>query len=132
MDHDALRSTTFTIFRVVVGFTFSLHGMQKLFGFFGGLGGNGATVHFPNLLWFAGVIELFGGLLILAGFMTRPVALILCGEMAVGYFIAHFPHGFWPIRNGGELAVLYCFAFLYLFGTGAGDWSLDGLISARR
>ena len=76
-------------------------------------------------LWIAGILETFGGLLIVLGLFTRPVALLLCGEMAVAYFRAHFPRGFWPIQNGGELAVLFCFIFLYLFAAGPGPISLD-------
>jgi putative oxidoreductase len=118
-----------SVLRVVVGFTFSLHGMQKLLGFFGGMGGKGATVPFGlSLLWFAGCLELIGGLLILVGLFTSPVAFILCGEMAVAYFKSHFPHGFIPLLNHGELAVLYCFIFLYLCVAGAGPLSLDSLI----
>ena len=111
---------------------FSLHGFQKLFGFFGGLGGGGAKVHFFSLLWLAGFLETFGGLLILLGLLTTPVALVLCGEMAVAYFKQHFPGGFFPIQNRGELAVLYCFVFLYLFSAGAGPLSLDAVIFRRR
>ncbi len=76
-------------------------------------------------------MECFGGLLILLGLFTRPVAFLLCGEMAVAYFRAHFPHGFWPITNGGELAVLYCFIFLYLMTAGAGPLSLDHIIRKK-
>ncbi len=79
----------------------------------------------------AGVLEFFGGLLILFGLFTRPVAFILCGEMAVAYFRSHAPRGFWPIRNGGELAVLYCFIFLYLFAAGGGPISLDRFLRKR-
>jgi putative oxidoreductase len=117
-----------SVLRVVVGFTFSLHGMQKLLGFFGGFGGKGATAPFGSLFWFAGGLELIGGLLILVGLFTSPVAFILCGEMAVAYFKAHLPHGFNPLLNHGELAVLYCFIFLYLCTAGAGPLSLDSLI----
>lgn len=95
------------------------------------MGGHGAVAVFPSQFWFAGVLEFFGGLFIIAGLFTRPVALILCGEMAVAYFTRHFPNGFWPILNGGELAVLYCFIFLYLLATGSGPVSLDGLIWRR-
>jgi len=119
------------VLRVVVGFTFSLHGMQKLLGFFGGFGGKGGTAPFGTLLWFAGALELLGGLLIILGLFTSPVAFILCGEMAVAYFKVHFPHGFLPLRNGGELAVLYCFIFLYLCAAGAGPVSLDSLIRKK-
>lgn len=113
-----------SLLRIFAGFTFSLHGFQKLFGYFGGLG-HGASAHLFSLMGAAGVLETFGGLLILLGLFTRPVAFILCGEMAVAYFKQHAPHGFWPIANGGELAVLYCFIFLILVSAGAGPWSLD-------
>jgi putative oxidoreductase len=121
-----------SVLRIITGFMFSLHGCQKLFGFFGGLGGGGAKVHFFSLMWLAGFLETFGGLLILLGLLTTPVALILCGEMAVAYFKQHFPGGFFPIQNRGELAVLYCFVFLYLFSAGAGPLSLDAVIFRRR
>jgi putative oxidoreductase len=74
----------------------------------------------------AGLFELFGGLLLLVGLFTRPVAFLLSGLMAFAYFIAHAPRGFWPIVNGGELAALYCFVFLYLAAAGGGPWSVDG------
>jgi putative oxidoreductase len=119
-----------SLLRIVAGFTFSLHGFQKLFGFFGGLG-HGARADVFSLLWAAAVLECFGGLLILLGLFTRPVAFLLCGEMAVAYFKQHFPHGFWPISNGGELAVLYCFIFLYLMTAGAGPLSLDRIIRKK-
>lgn len=117
--------------RLVAGFTFSLHGFQKLFGLFGGLGGSGATAAFPSLIWLAGVLEAFGGLLLLLGLFTRPVAFLLCGQMAVAYFTRHAPQGFWPLVNRGELAVLYCFIFLYLFTAGPGPLSLERLFGKR-
>jgi putative oxidoreductase len=117
------------LLRVVAGFMFSLHGMQKVFGFFGGM--NGRAVPVGSLPWIAGVIEVVGGLLIILGLFTSPVAFILSGEMAVAYFVVHFPRGFLPLRNGGEPAVLYCFIFLYLFATGAGPFSLDSLLGRR-
>ena len=120
-----------SVLRLVVGFTFSLHGWQKLLGLFGGMGGKGATAPFGSLIWFAGGLELIGGLLIILGLFTSPVAFILCGEMAVAYFKAHFPHGFLPLVNHGELAVLYCFIFLYLSTAGAGPLSLDCLIRKK-
>jgi len=119
--------------RIVAGFTFSLHGFQKLLGFFGGMGGHGATAPVFSLLWTAGVLETFGGLLLIVGLCTRPVAFVLAGEMAFAYFRMHLPRGLWPIQNGGELAVLYCFVFLYLCTAGPGPLSLDRLFrkSAR-
>jgi putative oxidoreductase len=111
--------------RIVIGFTFSLHGWQKVFGAFGGLGGH--TPPLNSILGAAGVIETIGGALIILGIFTRPVAFLLAGEMAVGYFRTHAPRGLWPITNGGELAVFYCFFFLWLSSAGAGPWSLDRL-----
>ena len=120
-----------SLLRVIVGFTFSLHGMQKLLGLFGGMGGTGAKAHFLSLMWVAGCLETAGGLLILLGLFTTPVAFILCGEMAVAYFTQHYPRGFFPIRNGGKLAVLYCFVYLYLFTAGPGPGSVDVLIRKK-
>jgi putative oxidoreductase len=114
-----------SLLRIVVGFTFSLHGFQKLFGVFGGLGGVGAKAPVLSLLWVAAVLETVGGALMIVGLFTVPVAFILCGEMAVAYFIRHFPRSPWPIVSGGELAVLYCFIFLYFVTAGPGPWSLD-------
>lgn len=121
-----------SLLRIVTGFMFSLHGFQKLFGLFGGVGRGGGGVHFPSLMWVAGCLEAVGGLLILLGLFTFPVALVLSGEMAVAYFKQHFPHGFLPIRNGGELAVLYCFIFLYFCAAGAGPLSLDTILRRSR
>ena len=120
-----------SLLRIVAGFTFSLHGMQKLLGFFGGMNGKGGTVAFGSLFWIAGGLELIGGLLLVLGLFTSPVAFVLCGEMAVAYFKAHFPHGFFPLANHGELAVLYCFLFLYLWTAGAGPLSLDSLVRKK-
>jgi putative oxidoreductase len=114
-----------SIARIILGFTFSMHGWQKAFGAFGGLGGS--TPPLASMLGAAGVIETIGGALIMLGIFTRPVAFLLAGEMAVGYFRTHAPRGFWPISNGGELAVIYCFFFLWLSAAGGGPWSLDRL-----
>jgi len=127
----SLEPRALSVLRIIAGCTFSLHGFQKLFGAFGGLGGQGGTAAFGSLLWTAAVLECFGGLLILLGLFTRPVAFLLCGEMAVAYFTAHAPRGFWPVLNGGELAVLYCFIFLYLSIAGPGPVSLDRLIRKK-
>jgi putative oxidoreductase len=127
-----IQDVLLSVLRVVTGFLYMEHGVQKLFGWLGGMGGSGATASFPHLLWFAGVLETFGGLLVLAGLLTRPAAFILCGQMAVGYFMFHSPGGFWPILNRGELAALYCFVFLYLAAAGGGTWSLDRLLFGKR
>ena len=103
---------------------------MKLFGWFGGMPGPPGPL--PPLMLVAGIIEFFGGLLILLGLFTRPVAFLASGEMAFAYFMGHFPHGFWPIQNHGEPAVLFCFIYLFLWGNGAGPWSLDHMIARRR
>jgi putative oxidoreductase len=121
-----------SLLRIVIGFTFILHGAQKLFGLFGGIGGHGQKAMLLSLFGLAGVLEFYGGLLIILGLFTRPVAFILAGEMAFVYFRMHAPRGFWPINNGGELAVHYCFIFLYLVVAGPGNLSLDALIRRRR
>ena len=120
-----------SLLRFVSGFTFACHGAQKILGLFGGMGGHGARVALFSFVWFGGILELVGGILILLGLLTRPTAFILCGEMAVAYFRSHAPRGFLPLQNGGELAVLYCFLFLYLFTVGAGPLSLDAVIRRR-
>ena|SRR5215472_5997105 len=116
-----------SLLRFVVGCTFSEHGFQKLFGLFGGH----RQTHLFSLFGLAGVLECFGGLLLILGLFTVPVAFLLSGEMAVAYFKAHFPNGYIPIQNGGELAVVYCFVFLYLFVAGGGPVSLDRLIRKK-
>jgi putative oxidoreductase len=117
--------------RIITGFVFALHGYQKLFGWFGGLGGHGRTAPIFSLLWVAAIIESVLAPFIVVGLFTRPVAFLLCGEMAVAYFSQHAPHGFWPITNGGELAVLYCFIFLFLVSNGAGPFSLDRAVRKK-
>jgi putative oxidoreductase len=118
-----------SLMRVMVGFTFSLHGWQKFFGMFGGMGGGRADL--SSMLGVAGVLETFGGALIILGLFTQPVAFLLSGEMAVGYFRTHAPRGWVPLTNGGELAVFYCFFFLWLSSTGAGRVSLDRLFGRK-
>lgn len=108
--------------RIVASVLFIQTGGLKLFGWFGGLP---PGVELTPLLTIAGILEVFGGAAMLLGFFTRPVAFILAGEMAVAYFLGHFPQGFWPIQNHGESAVLYCFIWLYFSAAGAGPWSLD-------
>jgi len=119
---------TKNLLRIVTGLMFWQHGAQKLFGM---LGGNAveAWISFPRGI--AGVLEFFGGLMILFGLFTRPVAFLLSGQMAVAFFMAHLPQGFWPIQNGGELAVLYSFIFLFIFAAGGGDFSIDGLLKKK-
>ena len=121
------REWALTLLRIIAGFLFMPHGAQKLFGWFGGMGGTGASAAFPGLMWVAGVLEFFGGLGIFLGVFTRPVALVLSGQMAVAYFMAHASRGFWPLLNRGELAVLYCFIFLLLAAAGGGPYALERL-----
>jgi putative oxidoreductase len=108
---------------------FSLHGWQKLFGWFGGIGGH--AIPPTSMLGAAGLIETVGGALIILGLFTQPAAFILAGEMCVGYFRTHAPNGFWPLKNGGELAVFYAFYYLWLSSSGAGPWSLDRLLKRK-
>ena len=114
----------YAIMRIVIGLLFFCHGAQKVFGLFGGI--NGAPVPLASLFGVAGVLELILGALITVGWLTGYAAFLASGEMAAAYFIGHFPHGFWPIQNNGELAVFYCFMFLYMATQGAGIWSVDG------
>lgn len=114
-----------SVLRIIAGFLFMVHGAQKLFGFPVPMPGGAPSL--KSLIGVAGILEFFGGLLILLGLFTRPVAFILSGMMAVAYFMAHAPGGFWPLMNRGELSVLYCFIFLYLAAAGGGMWSIDRL-----
>jgi putative oxidoreductase len=116
-----------SILRIVLGLLYMQHGLFKIFGF-----PPGPTPAKPYVLMslvpgLAGLLELIGGALVAIGLFTRIVAFILSGEMAFAYFMAHAPRAFYPYSNGGELAVLYCFAFLYLAFAGGGPWSLDAL-----
>ena len=120
---------THALLRIVSGSLFFDAGALKLLGWFGGMP---AGVPMTPLLYAAGTIEMTCGTLILLGLFTRPAAFIASGEMAFAYFIGHFPHGFWPIQNHGEPAVLFCFIFLFLWGNGAGPFSLDAWLRSRR
>jgi putative oxidoreductase len=115
-----------SVLRIILGLLFLEHGLAKLFDF----------PHPPNHVPYAlftvnpglqGLLELVGGFLLALGLFTRPVAFVLAGDMAVAYFIAHSPRGFFPLLNGGELAIVYCFVFLYFWFAGGGEWSLDRL-----
>jgi putative oxidoreductase len=116
-----------SVLRAVTGLIFAQHGLAKILDF----------PHTPNHVPYniatlvpgvSGLLEAFGGLLLVFGLFTRPVAFLLCGEMAVAYFMSHAPRNFFPIVNGGSLALMYCFVFLYLFVAGGGEWSLDRLL----
>ena len=113
----------YALLRIMAGLAFAQHGAQKLFGVLG------ASQAVPLLTQFglAGIIEFVGGLMIALGLFTGPVSFVAAGEMGWAYFQQHFPRGHWPIQNGGELAVLYCFIFLYLSAVGSGKLSIDGI-----
>jgi putative oxidoreductase len=123
----------YALLRIVAGLLFACHGAQKLFGVFGGIGGQpGTTVPLYSLMGLAGGIEFVGGLCIAVGLLTGYAAFIASGEMAMAYFTAHVPRSFWPIENKGELAVLYCFLFLYMAARGSGIWSLERRLHSVR
>ena len=121
-----LASATHALFRIGVALLFMLHGLQKLFGLFGG-----RQVALGSMMGAAGVIELVGGLLVLLGLWVRPVAVIIALEMVAAFAIAHAPKGGLPLQNGGELALLYALAFVFLVGNGAGPLSLDAALWRR-
>jgi putative oxidoreductase len=124
----ALTPWALSVVRIVVGLLFLEHGTSKYLGF--------PAEHRPleplSMSGAGGLLELFGGALIVLGLFTRPVAFLLSGEMAVAYFYAHFPRNFFPVINGGDAAILYCFVFLYLIFAGGGPWSLDALLARGR
>ena len=120
------------LFRIVIGLLFACHGAMSLFGAFGGVDGNGATAEtgaWPN--WYAAVIELVGGSLVLLGLGTRAAAFIASGAMAYAYFKVHQPQALWPIENKGEGAAMYCWSMFLLVFTGSGAFGLDRLFANR-
>jgi putative oxidoreductase len=118
-----------SILRIVAALIFMEHGTQKLLGF---PPSDRPAPELLSLSWVAGVLELFGGALLALGLFTRPVAFILSGEMAFAYWMAHAPDSFFPVNNGGDAAILYCFVFLYLAAAGGGAWSLDNAMRGQR
>ena len=116
-----------SVLRIVAAFLFIQFGTAKWFAFPAAVMPGGGTAPFGSLVWFAAVLEVVGGSLLLLGLLTRPVAFILAGEMAFAYFIGHAPNGFWPVLNQGHPAILFCFVFLYLSAAGPGPWSLDAM-----
>jgi putative oxidoreductase len=116
----------YTLLRIVAGLLFACHGAQKLFGAFGG-----QVMTSNPMMLAAGIIEFAGGLLIAVGFLTSWAAFLASGQMAVAYFMVHAKGGFWPIVNKGELAVLFCFLFLYIAARGAGPYSVDAAMRKR-
>jgi putative oxidoreductase len=136
LDEGAVRTTSLAplaqgVLRIVTGFLFFQHGYPKLIGALPGSGEPSDPAVLLSLLGLSGVLEVVGGTLMMLGLFTRPVAFVLCGEMAVAYFKAHAPRGFWPGSNRGELAALYCFVYLFFAAAGPGRWALDGLRRAR-
>jgi putative oxidoreductase len=125
---DRHRSAILSVARVGLGLLFVQHGVQKLFGWLGGMGAPGQSVPLFSQLGLAGALELVGGLLIAVGLLSRPVALLLAGEMVVAFLLAHAPQGGFPSQNGGELALLYLVGFLYVAAAGPGRWSVDGAL----
>ncbi|MBK6315425.1 MAG: DoxX family protein [Blastocatellia bacterium] len=117
-----------SLMRIILAFLFTAHGSQKLFNL---PPGKMPTPELVSIVGLAGVLEFGGGVLLLIGLFTRPVAFLLSGTMAVAYFMAHAKQGFLPIVNGGELAVVYCWVFLYLAAAGGGPWSVDALMGQR-
>lgn len=117
----------YAILRIVAGLMFAMHGSQKLFGYPGG----DDPVPLASMMGVAGVIELVGGIMIALGFLASVAAFIASGEMAVAFFMAHAPQGWNPLVNQGEVAVLYCFLFLYIAARGSGIWSVDSLMNRR-
>ena len=118
--------------RIVAAFLLVQFGTAKLFAFPAAIIPSGGTAPIASLAGVAGVLETFGGALLLIGLFTRPVAFLLSGEMAFAYFIAHAPRGFWPVLNQGHPAILFCFAWLYFSAAGAGPWSLDATLRKWR
>lgn len=118
-----------SVVRIISAFLFMQHGAQKLFGFPAEQRG---PFELFSLSGTAGVLELFGGFLLLIGLFTRPVAFVLSGLMAFAYFIAHAPRDFWPLNNGGELATMFSFVFLYFVFAGGGSWSVDAICKRNK
>ena len=121
------QAVSLNLLRIIAGFLLLQHGLQKLFGLLGR-----DAVELASLSGLAGALEFFGGIALIVGLGTKPVAFILSGQLAVAYFMAHAARGFWPIVNRGELAVLYSFVFLFLSASGGGDFSVDGLLRERK
>jgi putative oxidoreductase len=119
-----------SLLRIISALLFMEHGLMKLFHF--PAPQPGAPDPLPPMLLAAAWLEVIGGALLVLGLFTRPVAFVLAGQMAVAYFMAHFPQGFWPALNGGDGAILFCFIFLYLVFAGPGPWSLDAVVRKRR
>jgi putative oxidoreductase len=128
MDTHRFSGPIWSLFRIVIGLLFTLHGAGTVLGLFGGNQGSGKAIPvgaWPG--WWAGLIQLVCGLLVLIGLFTRPAAILASGSMAYAYFTVHMPHGLYPAQNGGDNAALFCWAFLAIAVLGAGPWSLDAM-----
>jgi len=132
MNMDRATQITYFLLRVVSGFLFAQSGAVIMLGWFGGMPGMPSPPPMMSQTWIGGILELVGGLAIMLGLFTRPVAFILSGMMAVAYWQFHAPNGGWPLQNQGIPAVLFCFIFLYMAARGGGDWSLDALLRRKR
>ncbi|MCG5460758.1 DoxX family protein [Micromonospora sp. NPDC053740] len=133
MNVSRLGGPTLSLFRIVIGLLFTLHGLSSVFGLFGGNPMTGKAVPlgtWPG--WWAALIQLVCGVLVLVGFFTRPAALLASGSMAYAYFVVHQPDALLPLHNGGERAALFCWAFLLVAALGPGAWALDTLLARRR
>jgi putative oxidoreductase len=122
-----------TLFRIVLGLLFAIHGASSLFGVFGGSRGSGEAIAvgtWPG--WWAALIQFVGGLLVIAGLGTRVVAIICSGSMAYAYFVVHQPDALLPLNTGGELSALFCWSFLLIAALGPGKWSVDSILAQRR
>lgn len=122
-----------TLFRIVLGLLFAIHGASSLFGLFGGNRGSGEAIEvgtWPG--WWAALIQFVGGALVMAGLGTRVAAIVCSGSMAYAYFVVHQPDALLPLNNGGELSALFCWSFLLIAALGPGKWSLDSVLAQRR
>lgn len=133
MNFELAKTIAYFLLRTVSGLLFFHAGAMKILGWFGGMpGAAGSTAPLMSQIGIGGMLELVGGIAIMLGLFTRPVAFILSGEMAVAYWQFHAPGGAWPILNHGEPAVLFCFIFLYMAAAGGGPWSVDHLLWRKR
>jgi putative oxidoreductase len=133
MNINRLGDPVLSLFRIVVGLLFAFHGMATLFGVFGGSHGNGHAIPvgtWPG--WYAALIQLICGALVLIGLLTRPAAVLASGSMAYAYFTVHVEKGIIPLQNGGEPAAMFCWAFLLIAVIGPGVWAVDSLVSRSR
>lgn len=132
MDTPRFAGPVWSVFRIVIGLLFSFHGAASIFGLFGGAGGSGSAAElgaWPG--WYAGLIQLVCGLLVMVGLFARPAALLASGSMAYAYFVVHQPDALVPLQNGGVSSALYAWSFLVIAVLGAGPWSLDAVLRRR-